>query len=120
MIAEITSTVTLKPDVPALAAAESWTVATDIAEALARFGTPSIRPTNSPVASSSNPSIKAKGPSIGPPPSSPPSPRIHPRNGRIPASCPRHENRQVPGGTAPSTVAAALVEAATRLNEFRP
>jgi len=120
MIAEITSTVTLKPDVPALAAAESWTVATDIAEALARLGTPfhqAHKLAGRLVLESLNQGKKpldwtpAELAAFSPEFTPEMAEFLHPARGM--------ENRQIPGGTAPATVAAALAEAAIRLNEFR-
>lgn len=121
MIREVTATVTLKPAVPALAAEESWTVATDIAEALARFGTPfhqahklagrlvleSLNQGKKPLDWTPE-ELAAFAPEFTPALAE----FLHPARGM--------QNRSVPGGTAPSTVAAALAEAAERLHAFRP
>jgi argininosuccinate lyase len=108
---------TLKPAVPEQAAAESWVVATDIAEALARNGLPfhqshqlagklvlhGIRSSKNPAEFSAADLAAVDE-------------RLTPDLLPILAD-PRHgmQTRQVPGGTAPVRVAEALAEAARRL-----
>jgi argininosuccinate lyase len=117
MTSIVARNVTLLPAIPEQACAESWVVATDIAEALARAGLPFHQ------------SHKLAGRLV-----------LHGiKLGRHPAEFtaeelaafdphftpdfvdilkdPRHgmQTRAVPGGTAPAAVASALAEAATRL-----
>jgi argininosuccinate lyase len=110
----------LNPHRPAAAAEESWLVATDLAEALARNGTPfhqahqivgrlvleSVRNGKKPgdwtsedlahFASEFTPEMAAL---------------LHPQQGM--------KTREIRGGTGPQTVAAALNEAETRLAAWR-
>lgn len=116
MIRQVAETARLKPEVPEAAAAASWVVATDLAEALARAGTPfhkahqivgrlvleSVRTGKTPAAWTAEelaafaPEFRAEMISL-----------MRPREGMA--------ARAVPGGTAPATVAAALDAAEARL-----
>jgi argininosuccinate lyase len=109
----------LKPDVPLAAAEQSWVVATDLAEALARAGTPfhqahqivgrfvleSVRQAKQPFAWTAEemhpfaPEFSAEMAAL-----------LDPRRGL--------ETREIPGGTGPKEVAAALAEANQRLKEM--
>lgn len=116
----VAKNVTIRPDIPEQACAESWVVATDIAEALSRAGLPFHQ------------SHKLAGRLV-----------LHGiKTGKHPADFtaeelkefdsnftpdfamilkdPRHgmNTRAVPGGTAPASVAAALNEAQTRLEQL--
>lgn len=120
MIREVTATVTLKPAQPARAAEESWTVATDIAEALARFGTPfhqAHKLAGKLVLESLN---RGKKPLDWTPEELVAfSPEFTPELAAFLRPEAGMENRQVPGGTAPVRVHEALAEAVVRLNAFR-
>ena len=120
MMAAVIQSARLNPSRPASAADESWVVATDLAEALARNGTPfhqahqivgrlvleSVRAGKKPsewtaaeltkFASEFTPAM------IG---------LMNPAEGM--------KTREIKGGTAPATVAAALEEAASRLKSLR-
>ena len=109
----------LKPDVPAAAAEQSWVVATDLAEALARAGTPfhqahqivgrfvleSVRQAKQPSAWTAE-AMRAFAPEF----TAEMAQLLDPRRGL--------ETREIPGGTGPKAVAAALAEANQRLKEM--
>jgi argininosuccinate lyase len=109
----------LLPARPAAAAAESWVVATDLAEALARAGTPfhqahqivgrfvleSVRQSKQPSAWTAE-EMHAFAPEF----SAEMTALLDPRRGL--------ETREIPGGTGPKAVAAALAEASQRLKEM--
>jgi argininosuccinate lyase len=112
----VTESVRLNPAVPEQAAAESWVVATDLAEALARNGTPfhqahgivgrlvleSVRAGKAPSAWTAE-DLTAFAPEF-----TPEMARLfHPAEGM--------KTRTVVGGTAPASVQAALQEAESRL-----
>jgi argininosuccinate lyase len=109
----------LLPAAPAAAAAESWVVATDLAEALARAGTPfhqahqivgrfvleSVRSGRKPADWTA-----AEMRHFAPEFTEDMAGLLDPARGM--------ESREVPGGTGPATVAAALLEARRRLDEM--
>jgi argininosuccinate lyase len=110
----------LDPEKPALAAAESWVVATDLAEALARAGTPfqrahqtvgrlvveSIRQGRRP-ADWTPAELAAFAPEFTPEMAR----LLDPREGL--------KTREISGGTGPAAVAQALAEARERLEKMR-
>lgn len=116
----VVDTAELKPDVPAQAAEESWVVATDLAEALARAGTPfhkahqiagrlvlaSVQQKKAPAQWTAEeltafaPEFQAE--MIG---------LFHPAEGM--------KTREVPGATGPVRVAEALRRAEERIAEWR-
>ena len=109
----------LKPGVPLAAVEQSWVVATDLAEALARAGTPfhqahqivgrfvleSVRQSKQPSAWTAE-EMHAFAPEF----SAEMAALLDPRRGL--------ETREIPGGTGPKAVAAALAEARQRLKEM--
>ena len=109
----------LKPSVPLAAAEQSWVVSTDLAEALARAGTPfhqahqivgrfvleSIRQSKQPSAWTAE-EMHAFAPEF----SAEMATFLDPRRGL--------ETREIPGGTGPKAVAAALAQASQRLKEM--
>lgn len=121
MIAEVTRTTVLKPERPAEAAEVSWAVATDIAEALARSGTPfhqahklagrlvlhSLQNDKKPADWTAE-ELTAFAPELKPEMVA----LMNPKEGM--------KSRQVPGGTAPEQVQQALVAAAERLAALKP
>ena len=107
--------VKLNPEKPCAAAEESWVVATDLAEALARSGTP-FHQAHQIVGKFVLESVRA-----GKKPSDwtaeemrefgiPFPELLDPRQGM--------KSREIPGGTGPAAVAAALAAAQQRLNEM--
>jgi argininosuccinate lyase len=120
MARSVVESARLKAEAPARAAAESWVVATDIAEALARSGVPfhkahqiagrlvlaSIQHGKKPAEwtaeelTAFEPGFTARMASL-----------LHPLEGM--------KTREIPGGTGPNTVAAALREAEDRLRNWR-
>jgi argininosuccinate lyase len=113
----VTESVQLHPDVPAQAAAESWVVATDLAEALARNGTPFHR-AHQIVGRLVLESVRA-----GKHPSSWTAEELTAFAPEFTADMARlfdpsegMKTRAVAGGTAPQTVRAALEEAQARLS----
>jgi argininosuccinate lyase len=119
MAQAVIASVKLLPAAPAAAAAESWVVATDLAEALARAGTPfhqahqivgrfvleSVRSGRRP-ADWTPAEMRCFAPEF----TEDTAGLLDPARGM--------ESREVPGGTGPATVAAALVEARRRLAEM--
>lgn len=120
MTAIVARNVTLKPDIPEKACAESWVVATDIAEALSRSGLAfhqshklagrlvlhGIKTGKRPADFSAE-ELQSFDPHFGP---EFVAILQDPRNSM--------QTRAVPGGTAPRSVAAALEEARTRLQSI--
>ena len=113
----VTESVRLNPAVPAQAAAESWVVATDLAEALARNGTPFHR-AHQIVGKLVLESVRA-----GKPPASWTAeeltafaPEFTTEMARFFDPAEGMKTRTVAGGTAPSSVTAALAEAGARLD----
>jgi len=119
MARAVVESAVLKPSVPAAAAEQSWVVATDLAEALARAGTPfhqahqivgrfvleSVRSGKQPSAWTAE-EMRAFAPEF----SAEMATLLDPRRGL--------ETREIPGGTGPKAVAAALAEARQRLKEM--
>jgi argininosuccinate lyase len=113
----VAESVKLNAEVPAQAAAESWVVATDLAEALARNGTPfhmahqivgrlvleSVRAGKAPSAWTAE-ELTEFAPEFTPEMAK----LFHPAEGM--------KTRTVPGGTSPESVRAALAEAEARLS----
>ena len=116
MIAEVAKTTVLKPEAPAEAAEVSWAVATDVAEALARAGTPfhqahklagklvlySLQNGMKPADWSARELADF-------------SPEFRPEMAALMNPKEGMKSRQVPGGTAPEQVRQALAAAAERL-----
>ncbi len=119
MAREVIDSARLNPVRPAAAAEESWVIATDLAEALAREGTPFHR-AHQIVGRLVLESVKTgKKPSdwtaadlmnFAPEFSAEMALLLHPGEGM--------KTREIPGGTGPRSVAAALEEASARLAEF--
>jgi argininosuccinate lyase len=113
----VAESVTLRPHVPLAAAAESWVVATDLAEALARNGTPfhqahqivgslvleSVKQGKYPAAWDAE-SLAAFHPAF----TADMAKLLDPREGM--------RTREIPGGTGPEHVTRALAEARQRLS----
>jgi argininosuccinate lyase len=111
----------LREKVPFAAAEQSWVVATDLAEALARAGTPfhqahrlvgrlvleSVTQGKTPGDWNAS-SLAAFDPAFTPDMAA----LLDPREGM--------KSREIPGGTGPQTVAAALVDAGERLHALAP
>jgi argininosuccinate lyase len=109
----------LKPERPAAAAEESWVVATDLAEALARAGTPfhqahqivgrfvleSVRTGKNPADWTAE-EMRRFAPEFGKEAAA----LLDPRAGM--------NSREIPGGTGPASVAAALEQARARLEQM--
>src|SRR5580704_1544238 len=119
MAREVVATAKLKPERPALAAEESWVVATDLAEALARSGTPfhqahkiagrlvleCVRAGKKPSDWNAE-SLKAFAPEFTPECAA----VLNPMEGM--------KTREIAGGTGPDHVKAALAAAASRLKQL--
>jgi len=119
MASVIAESAALKPSAPLAAAEQSWVVATDLAEALARAGTPfhqahqivgrfvleSVRTGKQPSAWTAE-EMRAFAPEF----TSEMATLLDPQRGL--------ETREIPGGTGPKAVAAALAEANRRLKEM--
>ncbi len=117
----VAETVRLKPEAPRAAAEEGWLVATDLAEALARAGTPfhqahqiagrlvleSIRTGKKP--RDWTPEALAAF-----------APEFAPEMARLLDPAEGLKTRELPGGTGPRAVAAALDEARRRLDTMNP
>jgi len=106
MACEVVLGAKLNPAKPAAAAQAGWVVATDLAEALARGGTP-FHQAHQMVGRWVLESVRT-----GQPPDLPPelAPLLDPAEGL--------KTRDIPGGTGPNAVAAALAEARQRLTEM--
>ena len=121
MAAVVVRSAKLRPTKTAAAAEESWVVATDLAEALSRAGTPfhqahqlvgklvleSVR--NKKLPSDWTPEALAAF-----------APEFTPEMARLLQPAEGMKTREIPGGTGPATVAKALDEAAMRLAQMRP
>jgi argininosuccinate lyase len=119
MARAVIDSVKLNPAKPAAAAEESWVVATDLAEALARAGTPfhqahrivgrfvleSVRGGKKPADWTAQ-QMRQFAPEF----SADMAALLDPKQGM--------QSREVPGGTGPETVAAALAAARQRLGEM--
>jgi len=120
MARAVAESVVLREQVPAAAVEESWTVATDLAEALARHGTPfhqahrivgrlvleSVRSGRKPSGWNAE-SLAQFAPEFAPEITPGAALLLDPREGM--------KTREIPGGTGPETVAAALIAARLRL-----
>jgi argininosuccinate lyase len=120
MARSVVESARLKPEVPARAAAEGWVVATDIAEALARSGVPfhkahqiAGRLVLASVQNGKQPADWTTEQLVGFAPefSEEMTGLLHPAEGM--------KTREIPGGTGPKTVAAALDEAEQRLQAWQ-
>ncbi len=116
----VTESIILNPEKPAAAAEDSWVVATDLAEELARGGVPFHR-AHQIVGQLVLESVKAgkkpcdwNGASLAAF-----APEFTPEMARLLNPVEGMKSRGLVGGTAPAAVAKALVEAETRLGEFR-
>jgi argininosuccinate lyase len=121
MAAVVVRSAKLRPAKAAAAAEESWVVATDLAEALSRAGTPfhqahqlvgklvleSVR--NHKLPSDWTPEALAAF-----------APEFTPEMARFLQPAEGMKTREIPGGTGPAAVAKALDEAAMRLAQMRP
>jgi argininosuccinate lyase len=121
MICAVIESVKLNPSKPLAAAEESWVVATDLAEALARAGTPfhqahqivgrfvleSVRSGRKPADWTAE-QMQAFAPEF----SGAIATLLDPKQGM--------QSRELPGGTGPHAVAAALNEARKRLTHMQP
>jgi argininosuccinate lyase len=116
----VAESVVLKPAVPAASAEASWVVATDLAEELARTGVPFHR-AHQLVGSLVLESVKTgKKPSDWTPASLTAfAPEFKPEMARLLNPVEGMKTRELPGGTGPSTVAAALKTASQRLEAMR-
>ncbi|HEX4229842.1 MAG TPA: argininosuccinate lyase [Bryobacteraceae bacterium] len=119
MAKAVAETVVLNPAIPAAAADESWVIATDLAEELARSGVPFHRAhqlVGQLVLESVN---SGKKPSDWTPHSLAAfAPEFTPGIARLLSPLEGMKTRGLPGGTGPSAVAAALVQARARLAEL--
>jgi argininosuccinate lyase len=116
----VADSVVLKPEIPETAAEESWVVATDLAEELARRGVPfhkahqivgrlvleSVKLNKRPADWSGEALAEF-------------APELAPDMVRLLAPREGMKTRHLPGGTAPSAVAEALVQACERLRVLR-
>jgi argininosuccinate lyase len=116
----VAESVVLRPAIPAAAADESWVVATDLAEELARSGVAFHRAhqltgalvlesvkTNKTPSQWTGEALAAF------------APEFKPEMARLLNPVEGMKSRSLPGGTAPSAVARALAEASERLSVMR-
>ncbi len=116
----VAESVLLRPAIPAAAAEESWVVATDLAEELARSGVAFHRAhqltgalvlesvkTNKTPSQWTGEALAAF------------APEFKPEMARLLTPVEGMKSRSLPGGTAPSAVAQALTEASERLSAMR-
>jgi len=120
MARTVVESVTLRERVPAAAADESWVVATDLAEELARSGVPFHqahqlvgRLVLSSVQQGRKPSDWT-GPELAAF-----APEFKPEMVRLMKPTEGIKSREIPGGTGPNAVSSALAEAETRLAALR-
>jgi len=120
MAAAVAQSVTLNPQIPAASAEESWVVATDLAEELARRGVPFHR-AHQLVGKLVLESVKAgKSPSDWDAASLAAfAPEFHADMARFLRPAEGMKTRELPGGTGPRSVARALAEAEERLAALR-
>jgi argininosuccinate lyase len=111
----------LKPSRPAAAAEESWVVATDLAEALARAGVP-FHQAHQLVGRLVLESVKqGKKPSDWTPSALTAfAPEFTPEMSRLLNPAEGMKTRELPGGTGPAAVSDALDEAEARLRGWQP
>jgi argininosuccinate lyase len=116
MAKAVAESVSLNEQKPALAAEESWVVATDLAEELARKGVPFHRAHQlvgqlvlESVRNGINPSDWTPEKLSGF------SPEFTPDMARLLSPAEGMKTRELPGGTGPNSVAAALAQAEARL-----
>jgi argininosuccinate lyase len=116
----VAESVVLDPAKPAAAAEESWVVATDLAEELARQGVPFHR-AHQLVGKLVLESVKAgKHPSAWTPEElSQFAPEFKPEMARLFQPSEGMKTRSLPGGTAPSAVSDALANASIRLGQMQ-
>ena len=116
----VAESVTLREAAPAAAAEEGWLVATDLAEALARAGTPfhdAHQIVGRLVLTSTQ---QGKKPSEWTPAELTAfAPEFTPEMAALLKPAEGMKSRELPGGTGPNAVAAALTEAAARLAKLR-
>lgn len=120
MAALVASSVTLKPEVPLEAAEESWVVATDLAEELARTGVPFHR------AHQIVGRLVLESTKHGKKPSDWTAeqlagfaPEFKPEMARLLQPKEGMRSRNLPGGTGPEAVRDAMDEARRRLGDLR-
>jgi len=121
MMEAVIESTRLLPDAPATAAEESWVIATDLAEALARSGVPFHR-AHQLVGKLVLESVRqAKQPMDWTPEQLAAfAPEFTPDMARFLVPTEGMKTREVPGGTGPGTVTQALEEAAARLKQWQP
>ncbi len=121
MARAVAESVRLKAEVPLAAAQQGWVVATDLAEALARAGTPFHRAHQlvgklvlDSVHQGKNPQdwTSAELTAF--------APELTPEIARLLDAREGMKTREIPGGTGPATVGAALAEARLRLGKMQP
>ena len=119
MVREVLETTQLKPDRPRRAAAESWVVATDLAEALARSGVP-FHQAHQLAGKLVLESVQNEIPPSGWTPEALAAfdPRFTPGMAALMDPAEGMKTRRAPGGTAPETVLAAFAEARIRLEKL--
>src|SRR3954468_1386165 len=120
MAATVASSVTLRPEIPLEAAEESWVVATDLAEELARSGVPFHR------AHQLVGKLVLESTKMGKKPSewtaeelSAFAPEFKPEMVRLFQPKEGMKSRNLPGGTGPDAVRIAMAEARRRLEDIR-
>jgi argininosuccinate lyase len=120
MAAVVVASARLNPERPAAATAESWTVATDLAEELARTGTP-FHTAHQIVGRLVLESVKqGKQPADWTPEALAAfAPEFTPQMARLLDPTEGMKSREIEGGTGPQAVAAALAEARLRLGRMR-
>ncbi len=121
MMKVVADSVRLRPEIAIRAVEESWVVATDLAEALARKGVPFHR-AHQLVGRLVLESVKAgKKPKDWTPETLAAfAPEFSPEMAALLDPAAGLATREVPGATGPKAVAAALEAAAERLREFKP
>lgn len=119
MVREVLETTELKPDGPRRASEQSWVVATDLAEALARSGVP-FHQAHQLAGKLVLESVQNEIPPSGWTAEALVAfdPRFTPEMAALMDPAEGMKTRRAPGGTAPETVLAALAEARTRLEEL--
>ena len=120
MMSEVAGSTNLRPEKPAAAAEESWVVATDLAEALARAGTPFHQAHQIAGRLVLESMRRGKLPTEWTPEELTAfAPEFRPEMAKL-LTDPREgmRTREIRGGTGPEAVAAALSEAETRLKQL--